>query len=129
MGEALASQFELDFTLITCMDSTVMGGVWYLDSDASFHMTGYKDLFSDCEEKDLKQSIEFGDVGRFRATRINTVTFQRESGSPLIITDVMYVPGLMKNLVSIVVLEGRGYDVIFSKGKVFLRRITMGRVK
>ena len=39
VGEALASQFELDFLLITCLDSGVMGSVWFLDSGASFHMT------------------------------------------------------------------------------------------
>ena len=27
-GESLTSQFELDFTLITCMVSSVMGSVW-----------------------------------------------------------------------------------------------------
>jgi hypothetical protein len=42
VGEALASQFELDFTLITCMVTSVMGSVWYLDSGASFHMTKTK---------------------------------------------------------------------------------------
>lgn len=47
-------------------------------------------------------------------------TFQRESGSPLRITYVMYVPGLKNNLVYVAVLEDHGYDVIFSKGKVFL---------
>jgi len=54
VGEALASQFEIDFTLIACMAGTSMGGVWYLDSGASFHMTGNRDLFSDFKEKDLK---------------------------------------------------------------------------
>ena len=34
MGEALASQFELDFSLISCMVSSMMGSVWYLDSGA-----------------------------------------------------------------------------------------------
>ena len=43
-GEALASQFELDFTLIACMVSSMMGCVWYLDSGASFHMTGDKEF-------------------------------------------------------------------------------------
>jgi hypothetical protein len=32
-GEALASQFELEFSLIACMVSSMMGSVWYLDSD------------------------------------------------------------------------------------------------
>ena len=43
-GEALASQFELDFSLITCLVSSVMGSVWFLDSGASFHMTGDQDF-------------------------------------------------------------------------------------
>ena len=52
-GEALASQFELDFSMIACMVSSALGSMWYLDSGASFHMTGDKELFSDLEEKDL----------------------------------------------------------------------------
>jgi len=106
------------------MAGTGVGGVWYLDSGASFHMTGNRDLFNDFEEKYLKQSIEYRDDEGYRATGIGTVTFQREFGSPLRITDVMYVPGLKKNLVSVMVLEDRGYDVVFSKGNVFLRHIT-----
>jgi len=35
VGEALASQFELDFSLIACMVSSMMGSVWYLDNGAS----------------------------------------------------------------------------------------------
>lgn len=38
-GEVLASNFEIDFTLISCMVSTVMGSVWDFDSGALFHMT------------------------------------------------------------------------------------------
>ena len=52
-GEALASKFEMDFSFIACLVSRYMGLVWYLDSGASFHMTGDKELFSDLEEKDL----------------------------------------------------------------------------
>ena len=49
--EALASQFELDFSLIACLVSSCMGLVWYLDSGASFHISGDKELFSDLAEK------------------------------------------------------------------------------
>jgi len=41
----------------------------------------------------------------------------------------MYVPRLKKNSVYVSMLEDRGYDVIFSKGKVFLQHIAMGQVK
>eukprot|EP00253_Pinus_taeda_P006582 PITA_06582 len=99
-GEALASQFEMDFTLIACMVSSMMGYVWYLDSGASCHMTGDKNLFSALEEKDFKMRIEMGDDGR-----------------------------LKKNLVSVSMLEDKGYDVVFSKRKAFLRQIAMGQTK
>ena len=57
-GDALASQFELDFSLIACMVSSMVGCVWYLDSGASFHMSGDKNLFSTLEEKDIQMRIE-----------------------------------------------------------------------
>ena len=74
-GEALASQFEMDFTLITCMVSSMMGCVWYLDSGASFHMTGDKNLFSALEEKDLKMHIEMGDDRRYNVSGVGMVSF------------------------------------------------------
>jgi hypothetical protein len=74
-GEALISQFELDFSLIACMASSSSRYVWYLDSGASYHMTGDKESFSDLEEKDLRMHIEMGDDGRYSETCIGTITF------------------------------------------------------
>ena len=119
-GEALASQFELEFSLIACMVSSALGLVWYLDSGASFHMTGDKELFSSLEEKDLQMHIEMGDEGRYNATNIGTVTFQRQSSKAFLLEDVMHVPSLKKNLVSVAMLGNRGYKVVFSEGKAFL---------
>jgi len=42
---------------------------------------------------------------------------------------VKYVPRLKKNLVSVAILEEKGYDVVFSKGKAFLRHIATGQTK
>ena len=128
-GEVLSFQFEMDFTLIACMFSSMVGCVWYLDSGASFHMIDDKILFSTLEEKDLKMRIEMGDDERYSVSRVGTVAFQREHGAPLTLIDVMYMPGLKKNLVSVAMLEDKGYDVVFSKGKVFLRHITTRQVK
>ena len=124
-GDALSSQFELDFTLIACMASSMMGCGWFLDNGASFHITSDKSLFSTLEDKDLKIIIEMGDDGKNHVLGEGKVVFQREHGARITFTNVKYVPRMKKNLVSITMLEDKGYDVVFSKGKVFLRHITM----
>ena len=106
-----------------------MGLVWFIYSGASFHMTGDKDLFSDLEEKDLGVHIEMGDDGRYSVTGIGTISFERESGKPFILKDVMHVPGLNKNMIYVVMLEDKGYDVVFSEGKAFLRSKTTGETR
>ena len=106
-----------------------MGSVWFLDSGASFHMTGDKDLLSDLDEKDLGVHIEMGDDGRYSETGIETISFERESGKPFILKDVMHVPGLKKNLISMAMLEDKGYDVVFSEGKAFLHSKTTDQTR
>ena len=64
-GEALDSKFELNFLLITCMVSSMLGCVWYLESGASFHMSGEKNIFSTLEEKDLQMRIGMGYDGKY----------------------------------------------------------------
>ena len=41
----------------------------------------------------------------------------------------MHVLGLKKNLISVVMLEDKGYDVVFSEGKAFLRSKTTGETR
>ena len=106
----------MDFTLIACMVSSMMGCVWYIDSGASFHMTNDKSLFSTLEEKDLKMRIEMDDDKRYNVSGVGTVAFKREHGPPITLTDVKYVPRLKNNLVSVAMLESKFCDVVFSKG-------------
>jgi len=66
---------------------------------------------------------------KYSVSGVGTISFQRELGPPITLTNVKYVLGLKKNLVSVVMLEDKGYNVVFSKGKVFLRHITTIQVK
>ena len=68
-------------------------------------MTGDKELFSDLEEKDIQMHIEMGDDGRYNATGIGTITFERDSGKPFLLKYVMHVPGLKNDLVLVAMLE------------------------
>ena len=87
-------------------------------------MTGVKGLFSNLEEKDIQILIAMGNDEKYSISGVGTVIFQREHGARLTLIDVKYVAGLKRNLVSIAMLEDRGCDVVFSKGKFFLRHIT-----
>ena len=51
---------------------------------------------------------------------MGTLTFQRESKPPLKVSDVLYVPGMRKNLISVSALEDRGYEVLFRGGQVLM---------
>jgi hypothetical protein len=55
-----------------------------------------------------------------KAVGSGTVSFQRESLPPMLLREVLYVPGLKKNLVSISTIEERGYEVLFRDGQVLL---------
>eukprot|EP00253_Pinus_taeda_P009781 PITA_09781 len=92
-------------------------------------MTSDKNLFNTLEEKDLKMHIEMGDDGKYSVSRVGIVAFQREHGVPITLKDVKYVYGIKKNLVSVTMLEDKGYDVVFSKRKVLLRHIATGQTK
>ena len=100
-----------------------------MDNGASFHMSGDKNIFSTLEEKDLQMWIKMGDNGNYCVLGEGILVFQRECGAPLTLSAIQYVPGLKKNLVSIAMLEDKGYDVGFSKGKFFLRHIYTGQTK
>ena len=54
-----------------------------------------------------------GDNRIVRVAGVGTVSFERESYPPLRFTEVLYVPGLKKNLVSISSIEDKGFEVVF----------------
>eukprot|EP00253_Pinus_taeda_P005289 PITA_05289 len=62
-----------------------------------------------------------GDDGRYNTIGIGTISFERESGKPFVLKEVMHVPGVKKNLISVAMLEDKGYDDVFSEAKAFLR--------
>ena len=94
--------------------------IWYVDSGASRHMTGAKDQFTQFSDRRINLEIEFGDESIVRAVGIGTVTFQMESLPPLAVSEVLYVPGLRKNLIFVSTIKDKGYEVTFRGGQVIM---------
>ena len=107
--EEFSRNFDEDFCLITCMESTTGSNIWYNDNGASSHMTRQKRFFRDLQKGGTQIHVELGDDAQYQAQRVGIVSFQRESGKPLNFADVFYFPRLTKNLISVSTLEDKGY--------------------
>ena len=49
---------------------------------------------------------------------VGSTSLQLDSSTPLHLSDVLFVPGMRRNLVSISTLENKDYKVAFFDGKV-----------
>jgi hypothetical protein len=80
---------------------------WLVDSGASRHMTRSHKSLTILIEKNSWLQVELGDNTKYV-----------KYGKPLKMSDVLYVPGLKKNLLSISSMEDRRYVVAFVGGQV-----------
>ncbi|XP_014623180.1 uncharacterized protein [Glycine max] len=102
---------------------------WYLDTGCSNHMTGHKDWFYEIDET-VKRNIKFGDGRSVMAKGIGKVAIRRVDGSKVTISDVLYVPNVESNLLSLgqllekgfsMHMEGEHMEVVDSNGKCVLK--------
>ena len=84
-------------------------------------MTEQKRFFRDLREGGIGIHVELGDDARYQAQGVGTDSFERESGKPLSFADVLYVLGLIKDLISVSTLEDKGYQVKFRDHRVYIR--------
>lgn len=83
-------------------------------------MTGVREYFSELSEGDTDMEVVLGDDNIVRAVGVGTLTFDKGSKPLLEVSDVLYVSGMNKNLISVSALEDRGYDVLFRGGQVLI---------
>jgi len=84
---------------------------WYLDSAATSHMTNCKSLFIDFRQ--VRDTVTIADGRQLPSQGLGKVKVQFE-GKDVQIHNVLYVPGLQGNLLSVGQLAERDIDCIFS---------------
>ena len=72
-----------------------------MDSGASKHMIGYKDYLIDLVKKESHHKVKLGDDYQYPIKGVGEASYKLEFGKQLKMKDVLYVPGLKKNLLSI----------------------------
>jgi hypothetical protein len=122
LGLPPKSKNNKEYYLISALSGTItkLEEIWLIDSGASRHMTGFKQNLANYHDKKFKAKVELGDDGTYDIKGFGSTSFQFHSGNIFHIDEILYVPGLKKNLISVLVLESKGYSIAFSKGKALL---------
>jgi hypothetical protein len=78
--------------------------IWLIDSGSSRHMTGYRENITDLVEKESCLHVVPCDNSIYIVKGVGTSSFQLDSDIPLQLSEVLYVPRMKRNLVSIYAL-------------------------
>jgi hypothetical protein len=102
--------------------STLTGAIeddmWIINSGASRHMMVNQARLSNLNEKKTSYKVELGDKRTYPVEGFGQASIKLKSGNHVHLSNVLYVPGLEKKLVSISCLEDKGNIIAFVDGKV-----------
>jgi hypothetical protein len=79
--------------------------IWLIDSGASRHMTRFNDSITNVKKKRFHTKVELGDNGTYAIEGIGSTSFKLDLGWVLHLEEILYIPSLKKNLLSVGVLE------------------------
>ncbi|PNY18017.1 copia-type polyprotein [Trifolium pratense] len=85
-------------------------GEWFLDTRCSNHMTGHKDWLVRYDNT-RKSKVKLADGRSIQAEGTGNMVIKRKNGSSAIIEDILFVPGMDCNLLSVGQLIEKGFSV------------------
>lgn len=101
-----------DEGLFSTLPSTIQDeNIWVIDSGASRHVTGQHKQLKTLSKGKSSYSIELGKSYPVRG--IGSTSLELENGGNIHLNNILFVPGLHKNLLSISCLKDNG-DKLFS---------------
>ncbi|MCO5567417.1 hypothetical protein L7F22_021108 [Adiantum nelumboides] len=86
--------------------------IWYFDSGASRHITSRKDLFCLLDAAPTGKKVTCANNASYPIKGVGKILITISDGSDLCLPDVLYVPGIKKNLLSVSSLAKNGLRVI-----------------
>ncbi|MCO5603674.1 hypothetical protein L7F22_057825 [Adiantum nelumboides] len=108
------------FTYMAHLQEEVEDG-WYVDSGASNHMTYHHDWFTSVQPFEGEGSVLTGDDSHHAIQGKGTITIQMSQGEEKDLSNVLLVPGITKNLISVDQIVEKGYEVKFNKDGCYVK--------
>ncbi|XP_021750179.1 uncharacterized protein LOC110715866 [Chenopodium quinoa] len=102
---------EESYLFYANQSNTIKKNDWLIDSGCTNHMTKQFDIFTNID-KYVKIPIRMGNGSMVKSEGKGTVAVQTKQGTRFI-KDVLYVPGLNQNLLSVPQMVQNGYSIHF----------------
>ena len=123
-----AHMHEVDDNLVvvvteTNLVSNVKG--WWIDTRATRHICGDKNLFSKYKQIDDGENLYMGNSSTSNVEGKGNMMLKFTSGNVVTLTDVLHVPEIRKNLVSGPILSKKGFKLVFESDKFILTKAGM----
>jgi hypothetical protein len=101
--------------------STNVDNVWYVDSGASNHMTYHGEWFRDVKNLEKPGYVKTRDDTAHPIVHIGNVPITMQDGKIKYLSNVLHVPNITKNLVSIGQMIEQGLQVQFNRDGCYVK--------
>ena len=116
--------------MISALIGTITHGSndWLIDSGASKHMTGFEESFVNLSKHQSPHKVKLGNDYQYPIKGSGEASYKLDSRKSMNMKDVLFEPGLKKNLLSISALDAKGMRVayidvhvlVWEKGKYYI---------
>jgi hypothetical protein len=90
---------------------------WWIDSGATVHVTNSSHRFLGAWTTRGERNIKVADGCEARVEAVRSLPLVLHDGFTLLLNNVLYVPSLQRNLISVSLLEDDGYECLFGNNK------------
>ena len=91
--------------------------LWYLDTGATNHMTRRQEFFNKIDDS-ITGSLKFGNNSQIQIKGRGEIEVNQKDGSILCLGNILFVPKLEANILSLGRLDEEGYRMIMGEGKL-----------
>ncbi|KAJ7552382.1 hypothetical protein O6H91_06G053200 [Diphasiastrum complanatum] len=109
------------YELFSTSTSKNSNDCWYIDSGATQHMTPHRELFTQFDDTSVNVHVKLGDNSSYDIKGRGIVRVHLPSRNRGKIKNVLYVPGLKKNLLSVSAITKQNMKVEFDDQKCLIK--------
>ncbi|KAJ7538885.1 hypothetical protein O6H91_11G067400 [Diphasiastrum complanatum] len=114
------------YELFSASTSEISEDCWYIDSGATQHMTPHREWFTQFEDSGVNAHVKLGDNSSYDIKGRGTVRVHLPSGDIGEIKNVLYVPSLKKNLLSVSAITKQNMKVDYDDQKCLIKNKNKG---